>query len=309
MVWFVIIENASILKSMNPFTDIFIVYNPVSTGPSKKNAEEFASRLKRALPASTSIATLATRYPGHGREIARKLASSTPRCLIISSSGDGGYHDIINGALESGSSTVVTGLLPSGNANDHYHALHMGNTIQRIIRGSTQIIDLLLVEGQGPKGAVHEYAHSYVGLGLTPQIGKELTRAKLNRLTEILLTLRYLFSSRPVRIKVAGKTIRYRSLIFSNIHRMSKVLTLSDKAAVDDGLFEVNALKDTSFVGVLLHLIRASTLGLEGNSQTDLFEFSCPRSLLIQLDGEVIRLAAGSVCTVATSSTRLACIV
>lgn len=294
---------------MATFSDVIIIYNPHSTGPSEKNAKAFAEQLERELPWMPRIKVIATTHAGHGRSIAKEYATRIPKCLIVSSSGDGGYHDVINGVLESGSKTATTGLLPSGNANDHYHALHSGDTIKRIATGETSLIDVLLIEGTSKQKKFHEYAHSYAGIGLTPHIGNELNKTKLNSFKEIWLTLVNLIRMRSVRIDIDGKTKKYESLVFSTIPRMAKTLNLSDNAVLTDGKFEINSVPKVSFFHLLLHLVRASTLGLKEDLQTNHFSFTCHGRLLIQLDGEVSQLDSGSTCTITILSKKLRCII
>lgn len=291
------------------FSHVFVLYNPISTGDSRKNAKHCVESLQNSLPKTTSIRLTKTEYAGHGRELARRLASAHRSCLIISSSGDGGYHDIVNGVIESGSTTAVTGLLPSGNANDHYHAAHQGNLVERIASGDVALIDLLVVEGIAGGITFKEYAHSYVGLGLTPHIGKELNKTTLNRFNELIIALKSLLSSHPVKIMVNGRTVSYRSVLFSNVARMAKVMSLSEKALPDDGIFEVNLIRSASFVHLVYRLLLASTRGLEEDYQTSSFKFMCPRPTLIQLDGEIRTLDARSMCKISIEPKRLRCIV
>src|SRR3982750_2899542 len=112
------------LSRMSGYDAITIIYNPNSTGPSEAKArvlhEDLIKRRKR-----TKITLTPTKRAGHAEDLAYKAAHANRRALIISSSGDGGYHEVINGALRAqleGAKPTV-GLLPAGNANDHYHSL------------------------------------------------------------------------------------------------------------------------------------------------------------------------------------------
>src|SRR4051812_3140048 len=110
------------------YTAITIIYNPISTGSSKKNAEKLYRELLQT-PLKDIVYLRATEYAGHAEELAYELATASQRPLVISSSGDGTYNEVVNAMLkakEEGRSAVC-GLLPSGNANDHYHSVHKGN--------------------------------------------------------------------------------------------------------------------------------------------------------------------------------------
>jgi diacylglycerol kinase (ATP) len=109
---------------------IAVIYNPNSTGSSKELATEFSKRLKKRLP-DQAIELIATEHAGHGEEIAYELAKKYKRPLIISSSGDGGYHEVINGLMKAQHEGAhpVAGLLPAGNANDHHRNVTRGELI------------------------------------------------------------------------------------------------------------------------------------------------------------------------------------
>ena len=105
-----------------PFTKIAIIYNPNSTGDSKQNAEELADHLKKQLPESVVIALEATQHAGHAEDLAHELASGKQKVLLVSSSGDGGFNEVLNGLLAADNPNAAAVVLPSGNANDHHVA-------------------------------------------------------------------------------------------------------------------------------------------------------------------------------------------
>lgn len=292
---------------MSAFTSIIVIYNPNSTGPSRKNAKAFANNLKSALPSSTIIKTVATDHAGHAEDITRQYTAEPDRTLIVSSSGDGGYHEVINGAL-TGDNPVTTGLLPSGNANDHYHALHQPHTIQRITDSTTRQVDVLevSVEGSDPW---KRYAHSYAGIGLTPYIGEKLTKADLNPLNEVWLVVKNLFIFSAVKIIVDGHTRRYDSLIASTIPKMSKIMHLSDDASVSDGKFELITKRSTSMMALLKFLLQSIIPVGKKPTRYSSFVFTTPRKIAMQLDGEVYHCAAGSKVTITCQKQKLSCII
>jgi diacylglycerol kinase family enzyme len=295
---------------MSHFSTIVIIYNPHSTGHGAKNAKDFAKKLRDSLPASTTVKVVPTKHAGHAETLTRHYAESSEPILVISSSGDGGYHEVINGAIMSGSSTIVTGLLPSGNANDHYHALHTDKVIDRIKHHKTRSIDVLKVSrNTSHTEEWHRYAHSYVGIGISSQIGKTLTETALNPVNEIWLVIKQLLVASPVNIIYKKQRQHFSSLIWSNIGTMSKVMTLNDKASVTDGKFEVSSVKSRSLGALIAHLVKASTVGLDSRSQGTKFRFTNLRRASIQLDGEVFPLPRGSQVTISCEAKSLRCII
>lgn len=284
---------------------IIIIYNPNSTGDGKKNAEMLQERI--AAKSKMPVTLQPTDFAGHAEEIVKDL-SNDEGIMVISSSGDGGYHEVVNGILSHGETTskIIAGLLPSGNANDHHHAVHTGDITTRILKADIQKVDVLKVA----VGDWTRYAHSYAGIGLTPHIGEKLTQATLNPFNEVWLTIRYFFNFRPVKIRTDTGIHRYDSLIFSNIERMSKYLTLSDDAKIDDGKFEITGSKAGTFSKLLKHLFKASTVGLtEDANHATSYSFTSIRPIAIQLDGEVFRFDADSKVTVSIVPKALNCII
>jgi diacylglycerol kinase family enzyme len=290
---------------MAKINQIIIIYNPNSTGNGKANAVA----LKKDLEINTdlSVHLKATDFAGHAEQIVRELSNANG-VMVISSSGDGGYHEVINGAMSRREKTnnIVTGLLPSGNANDHYNAVHADNIVDRIKKNDIRQIDVLKIT----VGNWTRYAHSYAGIGLTPHIGEKLTETTLNPFNEIWLSIRYFLNFRPVKIRTNQGIQRYDSLIFSNIDRMSKYLTLSKDARIDDGKFEISRSKSGRFGKLLKHLFKASTVGLtEEADQAQTYSFTSVRPISIQLDGEVFRFGAQSHITISVEQKALNCII
>lgn len=295
----------AILIGMTAISKIIIIYNPNSTGNGKLNAEQLQHQL--ASVSKIPVTLQPTDFAGHAEKIVTELPNDE-NIMVISSSGDGGYHEVINGVLSHGGKTsnIIAGLLPSGNANDHYNALHTGDIVDRIQKGDVTKIDVIKVT----VGDWTRYAHSYAGIGLTPHIGEKLTQATLNPFNEIWLTVRYFFNFRPVKIRTGTGIHRFDSLIFSNIERMSKYLTLSNDAKIDDGKFEITGSKAGTFGKLLTHLFKASTVGLtEDANHATTYTFTSVRPLAIQLDGEVFHFEANSEVTIAIATKALNCII
>jgi diacylglycerol kinase (ATP) len=292
------------------YSSITIIYNPNSTGPGKKLATRLVTDLRAALPKQT-IKLIATKAAGHAEKLSYDIAMTQKQPLIISVSGDGGYNEVINGAAQAyqEGGKPVTGLLPAGNANDHYESLHGNDFVQAITNGKQRKIDLLKLVAINDKKTITRYAHSYVGLGLSPKVGKQLTVAKLNRVNEVWIALYTWFKPHYITLKIDRTTGRYDSIIISNIDRMAKVLTLSQNSTVSDGKFEVSELKHRSRLTQILYLLRAVTVGLAHTLQTDTYHFETVKKTLAQLDGEVIILDAHMKVTVTAEQKLLNCIV
>lgn len=293
-----------------PYSVIVIIYNPNSTGPSEQLAKDLKQRIRRQLPKQT-IKLHATKRAGHAEKIAYNAASSSKNPLIISSSGDGGYHEVVNGAMKAqreGAQPTV-GLLPGGNANDHYANLHKKDIVDLILKEKNSAIDLLRLSATVKGKAFDRYAHSYIGLGVTPWVGKELTKANLNRFNEIIIVLRALLRVRSIKLRVHGDTRSYSSIIFSNVDIMAKMLRISRPSKINDGKFEVTIFEKTSKLKILALFLKASTTGVHENLRARQFAFATVRKTLIQCDGEVFMIDAKTDATIAAEKRVLRCIV
>ena len=296
---------------MQHFTSISIIYNPTSTGSGKKLATELCHKLEVRLP-NQKIAVVPTDYAGHAEELAYALAKKGKRPLIISVSGDGGYHEIVNGVMKAQAEGAhpTTGLLPAGNANDHFRNLHSYELVDAIASGKTQIIDLLELTYTEQGERHSRYAHSYIGFGFTPRAGQELNKHKLNWFNQIWLVAKVLlFLMRPVRIVIRGQHYSYDSLIFSNVPKMGKILTLSDIADASDGKFEIAAFRKRNKLRLIMTLFTASTTGLKVRRQAISYTFRTVKAELAQMDGEIITVDADSRVTVSMQPKTLHCIV
>lgn len=282
--------------STQSFEKIVILFNPNSTGKSKANAQALESELARR-DGDMKVDLIGTEYAGHGEEIAQQLANSNQRILLISSSGDGGYNEIINGVMHSKrvSSKIVVSVIPSGNANDHYHAVKTDSYVQHIISGKVQTMDVLQIRSRVSGKSMQRYAHSYIGIGMSAVIGRELSSSALNFFNEKLIVVRGLLRFRYVVILEGTKKRRYSSLIFSNIGHMSKVLTLSNESSIRDGKMEVTAITYRGKLFTIFNLMRMLVSNIAHSRSVEIFSFITIKSLLVQCDGEDFELYQGSL--------------
>lgn len=274
-----------------PYDNITVIYNPNSTNDAQSKAKRFA---RAAEAAGFQPVLHATTHAGHAYELARDLTIKHTRPLIISASGDGGYNEVVNGAMagqkhRAGHRPVVA-IIAAGNANDH----------KRLTRGSTPLITLLKRNRPKPLellriqcGTIDRYAHSYIGLGITPEVGIELNRHQLNRWREIHIVMRAFYKFTPFHIVREGRRHTLSSLIFANIPGMAKIIKLdTEQHAIDDGKFEVITFKYRGKVLLLIDLLRSVIRGNAKSLQVTEYSFTTTASTPIQLDGEIETLPA-----------------
>ena len=284
---------------------VVIIYNPNSTGDSEANAEKLAKELKDA---AVDVSTRKTTHAGHGEEIAAEYVKNNEDIVLISSSGDGGYHEVINGALSGKNEKLVVGVLASGNANDHSTAIGSSSLAKAIVDKDFHHIDTIKVTSTVDGKPWTRYAHSYVGIGVVATAAKQLTEERPNIFTEKWIVARSLFSFSYVKLIEDGKTRRYSSMLFGNIDTMSKVLKLSENSSVTDGKFEMSRIRFRSKLRLIAYLISAATIGLKKSQSLQRHEWTTIKPLPIQLDGEVYIIDAHSKVVVESIKRNLYCV-
>lgn len=285
---------------MAGLTDIAIIYNPNSTGNAERNAVALRRKLQVILPA-LPIKLLPTQHAGHAVELAHDFAKAHKRPLIVSASGDGGYNEVINGAVQAqlDGARPVCAVLPSGNANDHARTMQRGELVELIQRGAVTRLDLLKVVVRAPDGTVlSRYAHSYVGVGLTPTVAVELNKHTLNTLKEAWIILKTFRRHRPVALVAGKRRLSVDSLICSIIPEMAKVLTISKEAHPQDGKFELTVFEHKLRLTLLYRLLRGVMFQMGTQQQLERYSFTLTNPAPIQLDGEILKLAGGSKVTI-----------
>ncbi|NMI00402.1 diacylglycerol kinase family protein [Pseudonocardia acidicola] len=278
------------------FDSVVIVFNPNSTGDAERLANQLGTALSRRRP-ELPVELRPTERAGHAREIAREVASSG-RPLIVSVSGDGGYNEVVDGVMQAPGARAVCAVLAAGNANDHRRVTRERPLADSILAGEVRRMDLLrLTVGDGP-GAVTRYAHSYIGLGITPVVALELEKGGKGSFREIVTTIRAFARFRPFEIEVADGPRSFDSLVFANIAEMAKYATLSAGGRPDDGRFEVVLLPHTAKWRVLGTALKAAFRGLGRQPSVGDYRFRTIKPMPLQIDGEVMELDAGSPVTV-----------
>jgi len=282
---------------MAPFDRIVIIFNPQSTGNAPQLAEELREDLGRRLP-TVPLDLRPTRYAGHARELAR-AAAGTGRPLLVSVSGDGGYNEVVDGVMQAGNDRAVCAVRAAGNANDHRRVTRRRPLADAIVAGDVHRIDLLrLTVGSGPAAGVR-YAHSYIGVGLTPVVAVDLERGGKGSWREIVSVVRAFSRFRPFPIRLEnGRKRNIDSLVFANIAEMAKYATLSAAGRPDDGRFEVITQRRTGKLRVLGTAVRAATRGLGPQPSATHYAFTTLAPMPLQLDGELLELEADTLVAV-----------
>ena len=282
---------------MPVFDHISIIYNPNSTGDAPTLAHELKQRIDRNHKSIGTKASLTpTKHAGHAIELAKKIALKYERPLIVSVSGDGGYNEVINGAMQakeqSKTARPVTAVIGAGNANDHRRVTRDEPLIELIKRGQPKPMDLIRISAKTKGFELNRYAHSYIGYGVTPQVGHELNQHGKSLLHEIKSILKTYRTYAPFEIERDGKRLILDNLVFANINEMAKFIKLDEENTIHDDRFEVIELHHRSKLRMLGTLLRAALVGFKNPPSYSQYELKSFEKLPIQLDGEVEWLPA-----------------
>jgi diacylglycerol kinase (ATP) len=154
---------------------------------------------------------------------------------------------------------------------------------------------LLRLSASGAAGDIVRYAHSYIGLGLTPVVAVDLEKGGKGSLREMLSVVRSFAQFRPFEIQLEnGSRQRFDSLVFANISQMAKVATLAEETGrPDDGMFEVITLRHTAKWRISANAVKASITALGKQPSVHSYSFTTLTPLPVQIDGEVMDLPGG----------------
>ncbi len=282
---------------MTAFDRIVIIFNPNSTGNAQESAEELCGDLAARLP-EVPVTLSPTEHAGHARDLARE-AAATGSPLVVSVSGDGGYNEVVNGLMDAGNPRAACAVRAAGNANDHRRVTREQPLADAIEAGEVRRLDLLrLTVGTGPTAEVR-YAHSYIGVGLTPVVAVDLEKGGKGSWREIMSVVRGFARFRPFPLRLEdGRRRRIDSLVFANIDEMAKHARLSEGGSPDDGRFEVITQRQTGKLRVLATAVRAATRGLGPQPSATHYAFTTLAPMPLQLDGELMELDADTPVTV-----------
>ena len=276
-----------------PFDRIVVIFNPHSTGEAPQAAEQLCGDLEERLP-EVPVRLCPTEWAGHARELAFD-AAKIGRPLIVSVSGDGGYNEVVDGVMHADNPDAISAVLGAGNANDHRRTTRKQPLADAVTAGDVTRIDLLALTVGAGSEAHTQYAHSYIGLGLTPVVAVDLEKGGKGSFKEILSVIRTFARFRPHRIELEdGSRRTFDSLLFANITEMAKYATLSENGRPDDGRFEVVTVPHTSKWRILAVAIKAATRGLGPQPTATHYSFVTLKPTPLQLDGELLTLDAGT---------------
>ncbi|QWU16934.1 diacylglycerol kinase [Paenibacillus sophorae] len=269
-----------------------LIYNPTS------GREEMRRRLADILDRLDQGGIEATTHATTGEGDATAAAADAVNRgydLIIAAGGDGTLNEVVNGMAEKPNLPPL-GVLPLGTTNDFARAMgipkHWEESCDLIIQQQSRLIDL----GK----ANDRYFINIAGGGTLTELTYEVPsrlKTMMGQLAYYLKGIEKMASLSPTElvIRASGQELihdEFMLFLIANTNSVGGFEKLAPDARIDDGLFDVIALKKCN----LAELIRLVTLALRGEHlqdkkvvyfRTNEMEVTSPGHVQLNLDGEL----------------------
>lgn len=269
--------------------NILLVYNPVSGHAAFKNRlDDVIDNFQRRGIFLSVYRTCA----GDNKNFVECVKSAGVSGIIVAG-GDGTLHAVINW-LKKNSIELPVGVIGSGTSNDFVAHLNLTDEklFDAVAEGRTRPVDLGLVNGT-------EYFINVASAGVFTSIAHEVDSRMKNFLGKSAYYLRGLgelknFKTIPLEVVADEKKFSVDALLFLvlNSPSVAGFKKISDAAQIDDGKFDLLALKKCSASG-LVTLAKRILAGecVDGDEnifslQAKTFEINSPVELMSDLDGE-----------------------
>lgn len=273
-------------------TRIALIVNPVAgDGRCLTRLPEVQAILAQA---DVEVTHFLTERSGHAVELA-KQAAEQGMGIVVSMGGDGTLNEVVNGLVNT---PAVLGMIPAGSGNDFGRSfgLQSGDVVQAcaaILRGKAAKIDLGYTEGK--------YFINVAGAGFDAEVGhlanvwgKKYFPGQMAYTASILRQL-ISFNPKLMRITLDDITMEKRVWLVAvaNAKFFGGGMMIAPTAEVDDGMFDVYIIEETS----KLELLRVLPKVFKGNHvshpavkcyRAKRVGLSSEAKLVTQADGEIL---------------------
>ena len=286
---------------------ILIIANPHS---GKKQGQKILNDILNILK-KTPHKIITTTYKNHPYEIANTM-DMQEYSGICAIGGDGTMHEIINGMLSRvDKKQIPIGLIPGGTGNSFMHDMKCLDPItaaKKISQFNIRDIDLIKIQTENKIF----FSFNVAGWGMPPDINTlaekmrwmGMQRYNIASLIEILR-----FKKRKCKLIINKKDILddYSFVLCCNTIHTGKGMKIAPNAKLDDGLFDVVAVKKTS----RMKLFKLFPTIFAGNHIKDsVVEYKQVKSIAIKpqinsdliIDGEIL---GKTPCTMTINSKKI----
>jgi diacylglycerol kinase (ATP) len=240
-----------------------VIVNPASGRPDGGAGWRAIECAFRA--AGLSFDAVHTQHPGHGEMLARQALHDGRRHLLAVG-GDGSVNEIVQGLMTAGladTRQVTLAVAPTGTGNDWARSLGIGRDPRKIASAlaaaRTMEHDVGVIDfptGDSPR----RWFVNVAGAGYDAWVTARVPRPVPSAFTYLRLALGGLASYRsPVfRITADAEAIEGRLLLafVANARYCGNRMHVAPTARMDDGLFDVLAVRELSLLQVLPKLVK-----------------------------------------------------
>lgn len=233
-----------------------VVFNPIKVNEAKLRDAVAAAESAAGWGESLFYAT-SEEDPGGGQT---RQALEAGADVVMAAGGDGTVRAVAE-ALRG--SSVSLGLLPSGTGNLLARNLHLtldnlAESVATAFEGKDKRIDLGVVEARRADGSTDSHVFLVMaGLGLDADMLANTNprlKAKVGWLAYVDAIVRSLKGSNRLRIRyqldgAPARTLNAHTVLIGNCGSLPANILLLPEAVVDDGIFDIVALRPDGFIG------------------------------------------------------------
>jgi YegS/Rv2252/BmrU family lipid kinase len=247
---------------MNAVLPWRVIVNPAA---GRKGGRSWRA-IERALQeAGVAFDSVHTQHAGHGEALARDALNSGHR-RILAVGGDGSVNEVLHGIMNAGladTREVTLAVAPQGTGNDWARSLGITRNPRDIARalaaGRTMLHDVGVIEF-ADAGATRRWFVNVAGVGYDAWVIERVPRPVPSALTYLRAALGHLAEFSPPRftIHADGERLEGRLLLafVANAQYCGNRMHVAPTARMDDGLFDVLAVRELSLMAVLPKLLK-----------------------------------------------------
>ncbi|MGC8486844.1 MAG: diacylglycerol/lipid kinase family protein [Clostridia bacterium] len=231
-----------------------LIYNPTAGGG---RARTLVDRLSHELAQIPDLEVVATRAPGHARELSAAVKDRADQ-LVISVGGDGTHHEVANGLLPDGLAEMA--LIPAGSGNDFAGFLGIPKDPQAALRAALDTPARPIDVGK----VNEEFFLTVVGAGFDAEVAayiNERPKAGNGQLAYLGAILKMLsrYECKPLSVSLDGEARSRSTLLLAcgNTGRYAGGIKICPRATPFDGQLDVVWVGGLSRLRILPLLARA----------------------------------------------------
>ena len=262
-----------------------VIINPISGPKSSENISDSISKI--LIKKKINFDIFISQYKNHITEYIMSLMPTLYTDIIIWG-GDGTFNEAVNGLLNRKDNYLpALGLLPGGSGNSVMHdlqATRLDDALQLIMNNNKKMIDVMKIEYSNTVN----YSINIAGWGMVADIANLAEKLRwLGTSRYTLASLVYILKSkkREAIFTIDQKQFKgnYLFITISNTIFTGKGMKIAPHAKLDDGLLDINVIKNNINKIQLFKLLPQLFTG--GHIKSSYVEYIQGKNITIDFDG------------------------